>query len=40
MAIDKWIYEIDLAKQNHIMSPSKEAVILSNKLSAIFSVTK
>lgn len=40
MAIDKWINEIDLAKQNHIMSPSKEAVILSNKLSTIFSVTK
>ena len=40
MAIDKWINEIDLAKQNHIMSPSKEAVFLSNKLSTIFSVTK
>ncbi len=40
MAIDKWIYEIDLNKQNHIMSPSKEAVILANKLSTIFSVSK
>jgi hypothetical protein len=40
MAIDKWIFEIDLNKQNHIMSPSKEAVILANKLSAIFSVNK
>jgi hypothetical protein len=38
--IDKWIYEIDLNKQNHIMSPSKEAVILANKLSTIFSVSK
>lgn len=40
MAIDKWINEIDLDKQNHIMSPSKEAVFLSNKLSTIFSVSK
>jgi len=40
IAIDKWINEIDLSKQNHIMSPSKEAVILSNKLPAIFSISK
>lgn len=40
ITIDKWLNEIDLIKQNHIMSPSKEAVILSNKLSTIFSVTK
>jgi len=40
IAIDKWINEIDLTNQNHIMSPCKEAVILANKLSAIFSVTK
>jgi len=40
IAIDKWINEIDLNKQNHIMSPSKEAVLLANKLSTIFSVSK
>lgn len=40
ITIDKWLNEIDLIKQNHIMSPSKEAVILANKLSAIFSVTQ
>lgn len=40
MAIDKWINEIDLNKLNHIMSPSKEAVLLSNKLSTIFSVSQ
>ena len=40
IAIDKLINEIDLSKQNHIMSPSKEAVILSNKLPAIFSISK
>lgn len=40
MAIDKWINEIDLNKLNHIMSPSKEAVLLSNKLSTILSVSQ
>jgi hypothetical protein len=36
----KWLKEIDLNNQNHIMSPSKEAVLLANKLSTIFSVSK
>lgn len=40
MAIDKWLNEIDLNKQNKVMSPSKEAVLLANKLSTIFSVSK
>ncbi|MFZ4798466.1 MAG: MbnP family protein [Bacteroidia bacterium] len=40
IALDKWFSEIDLGKQNHIMSPSKDAVLLSNKLSTIFSVSQ
>jgi hypothetical protein len=36
----KWLKEIDLSMQNHIMSPSNEAVLLANKLSTIFSVSK
>jgi hypothetical protein len=38
--VNKWLDEIDLKKQNHIMSPSKEAVLIANKLSTIFSVLK
>lgn len=40
IAIDEWLNEIDLRQQNHIMSPSTEAVLLSNKLSSIFSISK
>ncbi len=32
------ISKIDLSKQNHIMSPGKEAVLLSNELNKVFSV--
>jgi hypothetical protein len=32
------ISEIDLSKQNKIMSPSFEAVLLSKKVSQLFSV--
>lgn len=36
--IEKFVAAIDLAKQNQIMSPGKEAVLLSEKFSKIFSV--
>ena len=35
---EEMISKIDLRKQNHIMSPGKEAVLLSNELTGIFSV--
>lgn len=35
---EEMISKINLSKQNHIMSPSKEAVLLSNELTRIFSV--
>lgn len=40
IALDKWFSGIDLKKQNHIMSPSNDAVLLSNKLLTIFFVSK
>ncbi len=36
--VEEMISIIDLSKQNHIMSPGKEAVLLSNELTRIFSV--
>ena len=36
--VEEMISKIDLRKQNHIMSPGKEAVLLSNELTGIFSV--
>jgi hypothetical protein len=36
--LEKMISEIDLSKQNKIMSPSFEAVLLSKKVSQLFSV--
>lgn len=35
---EEMISKIDLSKQNHIMSPGKEAVLLSNELNKVFSV--
>lgn len=36
--LKKLIQEIDLSKTNHIMSPSEEAVLISNKIAKAFSV--
>ena len=36
--VEEMISKIDLRKQNHIMSPGKEAVLLSNELNKVFSV--
>lgn len=38
MDLSKWIWDIDLSKQNHIMSPGADAVFLSKKLAQRFSV--
>ncbi|MES2655492.1 MAG: MbnP family protein [Bacteroidota bacterium] len=36
--ITKWFDGIDLSKQNHVMSPGQEAVLLANKLVTLFSI--
>jgi hypothetical protein len=38
--IEKWLKSVDLSKQNHIMSPGQDAVLLSGKLIKMFTVTK
>jgi hypothetical protein len=36
--LKKLIYSIDLTKQNQVMSPGKDAVIVSDKALKIFSI--
>lgn len=36
--VRKWLGSIDLAQQNHVMTPGAEAVQLSKKVSALFTV--
>lgn len=36
--ISKWFDAIDLSKQNHVMSPNAEALLLANKLPTLFSI--
>ncbi|MFP5042958.1 MbnP family protein [Parasediminibacterium sp. JCM 36343] len=36
--IQQFIAQLDLAKQNHIMTPGKEAAVLASKVSTIFSI--
>ena len=38
--VEKWLKSVDLSKQNHIMSPGQDAVLLSGKLIEMFTVTK
>lgn len=38
--LKKWFNQIDLSQQDKLMSPGNEAILLSNKLSPIFSVSK
>jgi hypothetical protein len=38
--VSKFLDKVDLSKQNHIMSPSNESVLLSNKLLNAFSINK
>ncbi len=38
--IAKWFDGMDLSKQNHVMSPGPEAVLLANKLITLFSISK
>lgn len=38
--LKSFLMDVDLAKQNHIMSPCQDAVLLSEKLSKCFSVQK
>jgi len=36
--IERFVNEIDFANENHIMTPGKEAVLLSKKLVSVFSI--
>lgn len=38
--LTKWFNVVDISKQNHIMSPGPEAVLLANKLITLFSIPK
>jgi hypothetical protein len=38
--LKKWFNQIDLRQQDKLMSPGNEAILLSNKLAPIFSVSK